>query len=233
MSTQNIFSKILEREIAQIRFRPTLLSFQKTPLVAHEFESDFEEWRASKHDDVSLYSPKNKEFLQITSDTINFVSEKEENELVEYIEKAFNSCVENTDINQIRRIGYRKIIIYNSAFEFQDLVDLFYNKFYPTKDQLPQISTDKPVDVTFVLDGLKNNFKNHVRIGPVKKDEAIKRFDSSFDLENEDDIKNGIIIDVDVFTSEQTSPGKAIEELKGCLEENKRIISEYLDYILS
>ena len=141
----------------------------------------------------------------MTSESITYVSEKSEDidELKKHINKIFTKYVEDFSVREIRRVGFRNTQILESKFEFQDLVDLTYGKFYADHNKVARISTEIPKDVVFVLDGFKNSFSNHVQIGPVKKEEAIKYFNGTFDVETNVSSEGNLFVDVDVFKNEK------------------------------
>lgn len=232
MSLDN-FSPQLQRLVGQIRFRPTLGTFGATYLMAEKLESKFKEWRGEAAN-ITLYSPEDKKFLQITSDTLTYLNEKDSypEELVNYIEKSFAACKEHPlSVKDVRRVGVRSTNLLKSNFEFQELVDLIYKKFYREGNQFSDLSADEVKDVMFALDGEKNGFKNHVHLGPTKKDEGLSHFKSNFDIETETINESNLFIDVDVFTSEGLNTTNSLDELRKAILESKRIVDDYLDYV--
>ena len=231
---KNIFSKGLQRIIGQIRYRPTLSSFDNVPVIAGELEKEFEEWQASKHDDVVLYSPSKKKYLQVTSDVITYVNEIETDtdELIKYLRKVFEKNIKSSAVREVRRIGVRNTQILKCAFSYQEIVDLFYRKFYSQEKKLKSISVDTPRDVVFVLDGVKNDFWNHVQIGPVKKQEAINSFKATIEADSKVITgESNLFIDVDVFQSKNLSAENAIEKIQQAIKENLKIVKEYIDFL--
>jgi len=233
--TRNPFSLALQRVVGQIRFRPTLSYLNNIPLSVKDLEADFEEWRAKGNNDLTLYSPEKKEFLQISAGAITYVNEDnyDSEKLKSYIKSAFDKATQSYSVSKVKRIGVRNIQILKSSFEFQDLVDLIYKKFYLQSEQLKTISSAETRDVVFVLDGIKNDFSNHIQLGPVKKTEAVKFFDSSFDPNLEVENDNNLLIDVDVFTSENLNVENSLVKFDKAIEENLRIVKEYIDYLIS
>lgn len=234
MSRSN-FSRKLQRIIGQIRFRPTLPFFQGVPLAAKELEGKFEEWRASKDSDVVLYSPSQKKFMQITAGIITYVNEGKEDidELKEYLKKIFEKSTDSFSISQIRRIGFRNTQVLESTFKFQELVDLIHRKFYSQSKEIKNISGKEPKDVVFVLDSIKNGFLNHVQIGPVRKEEALKYFNSSFESDIELSADNNLFVDTDVFLTENLEVENTLDKLDKAIQENLKIINEYISYLSS
>lgn len=233
--SQEIFSKTLQRIIGQIRFRPTMLSFQNTTLLARRFEDDFEEWRTEKSDDIALYSPSKSKYLHLTSSSQTYINEQKEDseELLSYLEGSFTKAVKDFELKEIRRVGFRNTIVLESKFGFSELIDLVFRKFYYNQDKLKSMSANKLVDAVFVLDGESNNFRNHVQIGPMKKPQAIRVYNANFEIDHSAISENNLLIDVDVFSTEKLTGNNATKELKNAVEENFRITKEYLKYLSS
>src|SRR5688572_14981501 len=110
--------KKLARIVGQIRYRPTLASYSEVPNIAQELEPEFDEWQAAKNDDVTLFSPDKKKFIQTTSDIVTYVNESEENfeELGKYLKVIFDKIVTTSSIEEIRRIGVRSTKILQTEF---------------------------------------------------------------------------------------------------------------------
>lgn len=232
--SQQIFQDNITRIIGQVRFRPTIPSFNGVHIIASEFEDKFEEWRAKKSDDIALYSPTDKKFLQIAYDVTTYVNESGQNtdELQDLMSQVMKKNVKELGVSQIRRIGFRITKIMNTKFNFSDLVDLIYKKFYSDAEEIKSISTDKPRDVVFVLDGEKNGFLNHVQIGPVRKEEALNFFMPHFDHEKELIEELNLFVDIDVFLKDNIEAGKVSEILKAIIEENQRILTKYFEFLV-
>lgn len=230
---KNIFGKKLQRIIGQVRYRPTVASFSNCSILAAELEKNFEEWRALKHDDISLYSPSEKKILRITSDSITYLNEKEENtkELFQYINELFDKSVKSLSINKIKRIGVRNTQVLECSFKYEELVDLIYRKFYSQNENLKKVSVDKPKDTVFILDGIKNNFLNHVQIGPVNKEDGVKYFNSNFEIEKDTLKSTNLFVDVDVFITEGLDKQNAMNKLNEAIKENSRLVSLYIEYL--
>lgn len=230
---KNIFGKKLQRVIGQVRYRPTVASFSNTSILAAKLEKSFEEWRALKHDDISLYSPSEKKILRITSDSITYLNEKEEStkELFQYINELFNKSVKSLSINKIKRIGVRNSQVLECPFKYEELVDLIYRKFYLQNEKLKKISVDKPKDTVFILDGVKNNFLNHVQIGPVNKEDGVKYFNSNFEIEKDTLKSTNLFVDIDVFIGEGLNKQNAMNKLNEAIKENLRLVNLYIEYL--
>ncbi len=223
----------LQRIIGQIKFRPTIITFDNTALLASDIEDKFEEWRAPKHEDIELFSPSEKKLLQISYDTITYLNEgkADTKELYNYISTIFQRGTKELGLSKIRRIGFRQIQILECSFTFKELVDLTYKKFYSQNEDVKNISIGVPRDTIFVLDGEKNGFLNHVQIGPVNKADAAKYFNSSFPDKKIETGDCNLFIDVDVFINNTLTPENSMDRLNKAIEENLRITDSYIEYI--
>ena len=229
MAKHNDFNKIMQRIIGQIRFVPTLSSWQDTVEVSKNFQEDFKNWRIANRQDVTLYSPEDCKLLQILYNSISYVNEKEENtkELKEKIQKSFSLI--NKDKDEFDYMGFRNIQIIGTKFEFNELVDLIYGKIY-TSDIL-QISSDKVDDVVFSISSVKDEIKNRVTLGPVTKDEGLRRFNSQFvDRDYSsimDEYKSFLYVDVDTYIKLE----KGLDKIDYLIGNNLKIIDSYISYL--
>ncbi|MEK7499179.1 MAG: hypothetical protein AAB649_01070, partial [Patescibacteria group bacterium] len=81
------FTTKIQRVIGQLRFRPTLATYQAAPIIARKLESRFEHWNIKKYYNVTLYSDSEKKLLEVNYDSITYSNESEYNakELLSYI----------------------------------------------------------------------------------------------------------------------------------------------------
>lgn len=229
--------------IGQIRFRPTLNYLRNITQIAEKLEPEFEEWQAkngSNH--ITLSSPTKKKQLQIASDAVTYINtdetafEKSGNEIVEeatrYATDVIRQAIEGHSIEEIRRIGFRCTQVLESHFTFPDLVDLVYRKFYSAAQEIRSISCDEQRDVAFTLDGKKNNFFNHVMVGPVNGQEGTARFRATFQEAVQKEFSdNNLFFDIDVFLESSLTPENVVEKLEEAAAENMRILEKLKDYI--
>lgn len=83
-----------------------------------------------------------------------------------------------------------------------------------------------------MLDGVKNDFWNHVQIGPVKKQEAINSFKATIEADSKVITgESNLFIDVDVFQSKNLNKENAIEKIQQAIKENLKIVKEYIDFL--
>ncbi len=229
-------NKKLDRIVGQILYRPNLISFDQAKKVASQFEEKFEEWRSDRSNDISLYSPSKSELLQISYDKITYLCEKDCSlrSLESFVNKGFNELNRVAKFKQIRRVGLRRTQVYTTNLKFEELVELIYKRFYSDKKDLGQISGESVRDVVFVLDSTKNGLNNHIEIGPVTKQEALKRFDSVFGYSKAQIDSLGdanLFIDVDLSQVESLTGTKVNSLVSSSIYEVDRLISEYLKYV--
>lgn len=226
------FKLELERIIGQIRYRPNLASLRGAPDVLHDLESDFEEWKAEGNN-ITLFTPSKKEFLQAGPDTITAGKEsdtQERDKLTAYVEEVFNNSLKAFDLKTMHRIGFRTTLIMRSDYSFEELVDLIFKKFYGSQEKLKNLSASTDVkDVVFVLIGEMNGLKNRVQIGPTSAEESIKNFQPNFAVKPELTESN-LFIDIDVSSTDVT-PDNASKEFQKAAKENTRLLEEYLKYM--
>jgi len=235
------FTVKFQKVIGQLRFRPTLDNFHNVPNVAKEIEKDFEEWKAEGNSNITLYSLKSNELFQLTSGSLTFVKEGEDdfiNDSSHSVDKLKNYLKdtlkkdESFAIEKIHRIGFRITEILETDFEFQDLVDLIYKKFYSDSEKINEIASDEKRDTVFVLDSRKNGCFVHTHIGPLKTEEVEKHLNSTFDLGKKIS-KNCIFIDVDVFIDSDLDMDNVYDNIDKIITENNRIVSDYVNYLNS
>ena len=230
--SNKVFDKKIQRIIGQVRFRPTLESYQHLPKTANIFVQEYEDWQIDNNN-ATLVSPKEKKFLEIKSDTISYLNEGQENvdEAKTQIGKIFQENVNEHSVNQIRRIGFRNTQVLSCSFSYEEITDLIYRKFYSQDEKIKRISTDTPRDVVFVLDGFKNGFLNHVQIGPVVKEEALNLIKPQFKTAIETLTEVSLFIDVDVFIADDLTNENCLNKLNDITNENLRIVKEYIKYL--
>lgn len=227
------FNVILQRFVGEIKFRPTLNSFSQTANIINKFEEKFEDWQAPKSDNIVLYSSKNKNYLNLTYDTITYLNESNTSntqEVFELFNSIYSKLTKDSGVQQIRRVGFRKTLFLSTKFKYSELVELIFKKFYSSSGSLQNISSDNFIDVIYALDGEKNGYSNHVLIGPDPISVALKRFNNSFDVGDKLP-EYGLFVDVDVFTTQKLSVENSLEQFNGIVKDCERIVREYLEYI--
>jgi hypothetical protein len=224
------FSLELERIIGQIKYRPNLSSLHGAPKVLHELESEFQEWK-SEGNQVTLFTPDRNEFLQADPDTITAGKESDTHErdtMIDYVERVFNNSLEAFELKTIKRIGFRTTLIMKSEFEYSELVDLIYKKFYSPNNELKTISANDEIkDVVYILVGWMNGLKNRVQIGPTTSRESLANFAPNFPVKAELS-DNNLFIDIDVSSTDVTTD-TASQIFKDAAVENSRILNAYLE----
>lgn len=233
--SSDLFHTELLTLIAQVKFRPNAQTFGGVSKVAGMFEDKFEEWSAPKTEQINLYSPKKSEALELGYNAVSYITEKSDNtaKALKYTIEAYKEF-EKLNIKEVRWVGYRTTNIFKSDINFQDLSDLIYKKFYSQEAVLKKISTDKIRDVVFILDSIKDGYKNHIQIGPVKGTELARWYTFKFEAPEvkykEDDTL--LFVDCDVHTDKCDTSSKAISDTINNLKIlNEAMVEQYQEYL--
>ena len=127
------FDILAQKNIGQIKFRPTMQTYSDVTEIAAVYEENFEEWIAAKNSSITLLTPEDKKLLQLTFESTTAINEKirsidesseEIKELVKLIKGSFGDFSES--LKEIRRIGFRTTLIIDFGFSYVDLVDLIF-----------------------------------------------------------------------------------------------------------
>jgi hypothetical protein len=228
------FQSKLKRILCQVQYRPNLSWFNDRTTIAQQFEDKYKEWNTSQGN-VALYSPDERKALEIFTNTLSYLNETEVtiDECEKQVSSVLGKLIKNYNIKELRRIGFRRTEVMSSKFEFTELVELLYQKFYLSTKELQELQTGKVNDLSFVLDTMDRNINTHVQIGAVKKAESEKLFakDTKF-LQNQTiDTENNLFIDIDVSISTDLKAETSIEDLKKIIKRNEETFKKYLDYL--
>lgn len=231
------FQLTVAREITQVQFRPTLDWFANRSIAGHDIEKKYEEWQSDKSGNISLYSPKKYEALEIYTRHITHITEyksqKNDTNSVGDISQIMFYINKNTDISEIRRLGFRTISIYATEFKFDEITDLLTRRLLVTnqgKSDNP-IQPGKPHDLAFVLDTvIDDKIKVHTQIGPVKSEEAINRFNKTFEIDLEILTEGNLYFDIDV-SYESENDSFEVSKLNNIIQTSKKTINDYIEYL--
>ena len=231
------FRLTVAREITQVQFRPTLDWFANRSVAGHTIEAKYEEWQSDKNGNISLFSPKKKEALEIYTRHITHICEykaqKSGVDSVSDISQIMFYINKQTDISEIRRLGFRTISVFSTDFEFKEITDLLTRKLLVTSQEKTEntIQPGEPHDLAFVFDTMiDDKIKIHTQIGPVKSEEAISRFDRKFEFDLEIQSEGNLYFDIDVsFEKENTS--FEVSKLNNIIETSKQSIFNYIKYL--
>ncbi len=199
MKLEKTFLKV----IGQYSFRPNLVSFSRIADFASEFESDFEEWRAPKSSEITLYSPEKKTLLTLAYDNITYSCEEtDQNDHdietgVGLIKKAYAHYLEEFKISEVKRMGFRVTTVFQTEYNFKELSDLMYKKFF--SEETLSFMCLEAEDLAFVLDGKRNGFFNKVRLGPLRLEEAKNKIQNSFEFDTKIFGDGSLFMDIDVY----------------------------------
>ena len=219
------FNPIAKKLVVEILFRPNLQYFDEMFKIASSIEDDYEEWRA-KHNPSEglLVDSTNKKSLKITSQSLTLITENDSifSKLEEEVQQLFLLFLEPTKISKIRRIGVRQMGVYETSDKYAEIVSKFYDSFYANTDKIDSIAGDSVEDVAFILDGVKDGYKNHIRLGPLRPEQASMYFTSEYGELNLKKETN-LYIDVDAYLDDEIDYETAKKNLKAIVANNKSI----------
>lgn len=226
----------IQRIAGELRFKPKLSSWANVVEAAKQMEGSYPHWQIpkGKQGDIALISDDEKKILRIKYDTIIYTNETSRgstDELTRHLTKVFKKLIQESGVTEMRHIGCRSTTIFGLEFKYSEIVQIMYEKFYRQDGPLREISANKNIDTAFILDGEKNGIKNHVRIGPMSKEEALSNFNSNFDIDTSDFKEEAyLFFDIDTYIGESHS-STALEKLEQVVSANKEILEGYKNYI--
>jgi hypothetical protein len=227
--------EILSKTVGEIRFRPTLTSWDKTIEISRTLEKKFRDWRIDKNKDVTLFDKEEKILLKIQYNSIIILNEGKVDgfeKLISYTKTIFSKFADDADIIEFQHVGCRNISIIQTDFEKQDLTDLTFKKFYGNNEALKNISGNNILDTVFVLDSQKDELRNHVQIGPTLREQALQIFSQSFEPKDIPVDKNYLLVDVDVFKKENLTKTNIINTLDSVFRDSSLLKDTYIKYTL-
>jgi hypothetical protein len=139
--------------------------------------------------------------------------------------------VKDCAVKEIRRVGCRMTFIFQSKFTFSDLTDLLHNRLFSTDKKVLELSGGKVQDLAYVLDAESNEFKTHVQMGAVNKEQGRNEFRAKFKHEKELKDDNNLFFDMDVSVSGKLTTDNTIDYLGKVIAKNQEIMDKYLDYL--
>lgn len=227
------FDRILQKDHLLIQFRPTLPWLHAKPLVVSKLEKKYQEWQViDPGGPIILFSPEEKQSIEILTNQINFFSESiNSNEGLSHIDILMKEIVENYSVEIIRRLMSRFVIAMRSPIEFNELTDLIHKKLYNDRN----IQGGKLFDLAYVLDTTEGDMKIHTLLGPAKKDDTIKNFQSKFEKDLQLDSDTNLFIDVTVSmdNEKKLSTKQIAENLKIIKEKSNKVMEDYISYLTS
>ena len=230
MSEKIEFKPVLTKIASEIRFRPTLDSWKSVFDAARVLEDSYKEWRIkeSKPDDILLYSPDEKASIRVCYNRIVYANEASTDvtKMNAQVKSAFELLGVRSNIKEILHIGFRKILIYETKLNFEELADVVHSRFY-NKAQTEGLPFSIN-DVQVVLDGKSADGKllNHLRVGPTESEQSWAIYDSSFEQSNPlNSGKSYLYLDVDSYSSKNVSIDSALDIKDLCIENNKLVVN--------
>ncbi len=233
MARTNTFSEILKREIIQVRFRPTLEWYSKRAELAYELEGKYEEWSADNGGNTALFSPKAKRALEVFTDQITFVNERdlEITDGFDHISNLVPDLTGKCDVKEIRRVGCRRTLIFESKFSFTELTDLLHKRLFSSDEKVLALQSGKVNDLAYVMDTKDGDIYTHVQIGAVSKKQGLEYFKAKFEMVKEPKSDNNLFIDIDVYISEKLDSTNVVDSLKRAIDSNHQTIGKYIDFL--
>lgn len=220
--SKNKYELRQSRISTEVRFRPNLTYFDDVFKKASQLEEEFEDWQTS-HSPLQaiLYSVELKELLNLGSDRIIYITEDNDDfEVVkDKLDRYYKIFLTDSNIETVRRIGARQIFLIETSCKFDFLSNRLYENFNSNKDELRDIAIDSVNDFAYVIDGVKDGFKNHLRFGPVKAAEGVKRFNSAFKNKIKLTSEGNIFIDIDIYTEAQKDLDDLSEDMNEILKQ--------------
>ena len=228
----------LNKVSVELRFKPKLASWENTLFLAQILESEFPDWQIDqgRRTQIVLFSREDKEFLKVGYNSLVYVNESIDNisRFLKFL-KSVSAKFEENDIEIYLHLGCRNLSFFETELNYPELSEIIFEKFYGSQKRLREISAGEVRDVAYTLDGEKNGFQNHCRLGPMLKPQMIETFKSGFDIgeANISEDKTYLYLDVDIYTIDPkvSNLRNAIDSFEKVYEENKRIFGEYLNFI--
>ncbi len=228
-------SKRLQRIGAEIRFQPNLTSARNVMDAARLMEEKYQNWNLLKgrHHDIVLSSKDEKKALRIKSNSMIYSNETHytTTELLNHFQKIYQKLVVEPRVEEVVHIGFRNIAIFESNLTYLELIGIVFEKFFRQDGPIKEVACDRPLDTGFTLDAEKSGVKNHIRIFPMKKEEALSTFNSNFGMdESIFQTDTCLLFDVDTFLSEGHS-STALKKLEEVIASNNTISNSLKEYI--
>jgi hypothetical protein len=228
------FSVVASKLIVEVRFRPNLAYFDEMFKIASSIEDEYEDWQASHNPSEGILTDATKKkVLKITSSTLTLILEDSAgfSSMPEEVHRMFLLFLEPTRISEIKRIGVRRSGIYETDSKYQVLTDGFFDAFYGNKDAIKSVAADEVGDISVILDGVKDGYKNHVRMGPLKPDQTPIYYRSDFSDKVEIKKETNLFLDVDVYSDVKTTYEDAGKTVNPVIETNAAIYDGLLDLV--
>jgi hypothetical protein len=225
------FKELANKLVIEVKFRPNLLYFSEMFKIASSIEEDYEDWQAKHNPSEGLLIDNTlKKSLKITSNSLTLILENNElfSKLKEEAHQIFLLFLEPTKIKKITRIGVRRMGVYESSVKYQSLVNNFYDSFYANAKAIKDIAADSVEDVAFILDGVKDGYRNHVRLGPLKPEQAPIYYQTNFNEQLELKKETNLYLDVDTYTDVENDYDTAEKSVDGVIDNNKAVFTEFL-----
>jgi hypothetical protein len=87
------------------------------------------------------------------------------------IREAIDLAAASMGIAEYKRIGFRRMYLYEASMKFENLVSLFADKFLAQNEEIKAGICPEPEDVAYVVDFADGSAKIKLRAGPVRREE--------------------------------------------------------------
>lgn len=137
-------------------------------------------------------------------------------------------------INDVIRLGTKSYILCHvRGKNFDELKELFRGKMFQSSDSIEKKTSFKLLDYAFVSDLANNEGKANILMGPVTKEEVIKKYFNNHEKYNNFDKKNGVYIEIDYYQDEkQIKNDKLKEQAIGNIDTIKKLYEGILSYLV-
>jgi len=229
----NDFSLNFSRLIIQIKFRPTLKWLSDREMLTYAYEKSFKDWSVDENRNLMLFSQKEKFALEVYPDTITYVDEGEikDDRGIKLACSLMKDATRSSDIVEIRRIGVRRIFVYQSKFEHKEIANLLYRKVIPPNKSINELQPGNVSDYAFLLDTVEDTISCHTQISALSKQELVKTFVTKFSEKIDVDNDKNLMIDIDTSRSELVDVGNFSDSLNTLKNKNKALVDNYFTYL--
>ncbi len=214
--------------IFQARYKPQLSHLGKVIAAASELEGSFEFWQTDGSNSIDMRSSTTPANIGIDQNSCSYLGLSDDAEAENaQIKQLLNAVVSQLQPTTFQRLGLRKRYLAPVSMGFAELVTLFHAKTYNQSRSLLNVFPENIDDLMFRINSSDEDFKCHVTIGPMKKEqvaqmlrpdqerifapeESAKRYSALYDAYPE----VSIYFDIDLFQSDEKPVDGTLEFVK-------------------
>lgn len=217
----------MKRTVLELRLIPNLLFYTKKEEVGKELTKYFPDW-INNALNINLFNKDTKTSCILEFNRLAIICDdtQSEHKFFELANEIINIYTSKIKIGEVLRVGIRDVITENTSLKYKELVTLFQEKFYPKSKEIQDLLVKDFSDVAFAADFEKLKYKFHYMMGPVNKDEGLKRFNPNpkFDIKESDFVETMIFLDVDGYLDSKIKFAELDGNIKGIKEAIGNII---------